>query len=193
VGGREHGLSTLVPPPQPSPAEGGGGTTRALSGKPTTKAGEPEKPPPLGYTRNLAVRTSTAYPWSDYRAALDYLRRSTRPSTRIANSLKGFPAVVGPLDRPSAFPAESVAWLKMVRPEDEEAFARSLEQASDSVVVWDPHGPDFYRTFRLERLRTAIEGFYEPEERFGVIEVWRRKPEIAARGGEPRGPDVRKN
>ena len=75
------------------------------------------------------------YPWQDYRATLRELRRNTSPETRVANALMGV-ALTGPAARLPAFPAESATWLFVVRPEAEAEFARALEEAPDSVVVW---------------------------------------------------------
>ncbi len=136
---------------------------------------EPETAPP-GY-RHGSVGSSAFYPWSDYRAALLYLRTHTKPSTKVANALKGDPAVVSEVDRRSAFPAESIAWLRMVNPRDEPAFVESLEKANDSVVVWSPGevGPD--PLFQAPRIEAAIRRLYQLEARFGAIEVWRRRGE----------------
>jgi hypothetical protein len=150
-----------------------GPSARALGLLPPRPATE-DIPP--GYRRG-SVPTSAAYPWRDYRAALDYLRAHTAPGTKVANALKWDPAVVSMIDRPSAFPAESITWLRMVNPDEEEAFARALEGCGDSVVVWDPDriGPD--PKFKLERLTAAIRRHYRPEARFGDIAVWRRMAE----------------
>ena len=130
---------------------------------------------PPGY-RHGSVATSAWYPWADYRATLDFLRDETKPTTRVANLLKGDPALVAMLDRGSALPAESVAWLRMVRPTDEVAFANRLAAERDSVVVWSPNevGPD--PAFHLDQLAPTVRRLYEFEARFGTIEVWRRRP-----------------
>jgi len=136
---------------------------------------EPEAVPP-GY-RHGSVVSSAFYPWADYRAALIYLRNQTRPSTKVANALKGDPAIVSEVDRPSAFPAESIAWLRMVNRQDEPAFVESLEKATDSVVVWSPgeDGPD--PLFQIPRIEATIRRLYQFEARFGAIEIWRRVAE----------------
>lgn len=94
---------------------------------------EPEDAPPGN--RHGSVATSAFYPWRDYRAARLYLRANTRPTTKVANALKGDPAIVSEFNRPSAFLAGSIAWLRMVDPRDEPEFVGSLTRATDSVVL----------------------------------------------------------
>lgn len=148
-----------------------GPTVRALAG--WARGTVPVGTPP-GYRRGT-VATSAYYPWSDYQAMLAYLRARTSPTTGVANVLKGDPAVLGMVDRPSALPAESLAWLRMVRPGDEGRFAEALRGAGDSVVVWSPGEVGPHPAFRVVLLTEVIEELYEPEARFGVIEVWRRR------------------
>jgi hypothetical protein len=137
---------------------------------------EPEVAPP-GY-RAGTVRSAAFYPWSDYRATLLYLRNRTRPTTRVANVLKGVPAIASEIDRPSAFPAESITWLLMVNRDDEASFVESLEKSPDSVVVWAPGEVGPVPGFRVDRLEATIRRLYEFETRFGVIEVWRRRGDL---------------
>ena len=143
--------------------------------------GEPEEAPP-GY-RHGTVGTSAYYPWADYRAALLYLKGHTSPSTKLANALRGDPAVVSAVDRRSAFPAESIAWLQVVAADDEPAFVESLERAGDSVVVWVPGEVGLDPLFRMDRLEAAIRRLYRFEARFGAIEIWRRRCEVDVPGG----------
>lgn len=137
---------------------------------------EPEIAPP-GYRENREVKLAAVYPWPDYREAIAYLREHTGPETRVANALEGVPALAGPAARLPAFPAESIAWLN-VRPGDEAEFAVRLEREPDSVVVWAPseigHNRRANRDFDLPLLEPVIRRLYEPEARFGAIEVWRR-------------------
>lgn len=133
---------------------------------------EPEERP-IGYRRGT-VRSSAFYRWSDYRAMLLYLRERTGPETRVANALKAVPAIVSEVDRPSAFPAESTAWLSMVNPDDEDAFARSLERWNNSVVIWSPGEVGPVSGIHFDHLEAAIRRLYRFEARFGAIEVWRR-------------------
>jgi hypothetical protein len=142
-----------------------------------------ELPPPddipAGYRPSRAAALAALYPWEDYRALLEYVRTHTSRETRIGNALMGLPALTGPTGRLSAFPAESVAWLLMVNPKDEPAFAESLERAEDSIVVWAPSELGYHANvmlhFDLEQIGPVIRRRYEPEAKFGVIEVWRRK------------------
>ena len=134
---------------------------------------EPEAVPP-GY-RHGTVPTSAYVPWADYRAALLYLRSHTDPTTKVANLVKGDPAIVSMIDRRSVFPAESVTWLRMVDPGDEPAFVGALERAEDTVVVWSPGDPGVDPEFRTDRLDAAIRRLYRFEAKFGAVEVWRRR------------------
>jgi len=136
---------------------------------------------PVGYTANAGAAMAARYEWPDYVAALTYLRHSVPPGTRVANALKGLPALTGPAGRLSAFPAEAVAWLRMVAPGDEADFAAALERTPDSVVVWSPAEVGTDPDFPLDVLTPAIRRLYRPEARFGAIEVWRRAPEETSR------------
>ncbi len=138
-------------------------------------AGRADTSRPPGY-RHGSVDASAFYPWEDYLAMLDHLRRTTGPTTRVANALLAAPAVCSVLDRPSAFPAESVAWLRMVRPADEPRFAEALKGAADAVVVWVPGEVFSESHYRLGVLAETVRRHYRPEARFGTIEVWRRRP-----------------
>jgi hypothetical protein len=151
---------------------------------PDLRAGREPAIEPMGYRRNPSVMLAALYAWDDYRAALDYLRSRTGPETRVANALEGVPALTGPAARLPAFPAESIAWLR-VRPGDEAAFAGSLDAAgADSVVVWAPseigHRHRENRDFALPLLEPVIRRRYAFEAAFGPIEVWRRRPETPA-------------
>jgi len=147
----------------------------ALRSARSASAGRHDDSRPPGY-RHGTVDASAFYPWDDYRAALDHLRRTTGPTTRVANALLGAPAVTAMVDRPSAFPAESVAWLRMVRPADEPLFVEALAGAADSVVVWAPGEVGPGGEYRLGALADAIRRLCRVEARFGAIEVWRRRP-----------------
>jgi len=164
-----------------------GPTLRALAS--FAKGEIPEAPAPPGY-RPGTVPTSGFYPWEDYRDLITYLRNHTSPETRVANVLKGDPAVTSPATRASVFPTESLAWLRMVRPEQESDFADRLAKTPESVVVWVPGevGPD--PKFTLEQITPVIRDLYEPEAQFGKIEVWRRRahPETSSLSRRPTSP-----
>ena len=79
--------------------------------------------------------------WDDYRRVLIYIRETTGPATLVANVLKEppFPAINGPTARLSPFRAESgICWMWLIGLDLDAEFAASLEQATDSVVVWAP-------------------------------------------------------
>jgi hypothetical protein len=142
----------------------------------TLRSGQEPGPSPTGYAANPEVRAAAKYAWDDYRRLLEHLRRGVAPGVRVANALKYVPAVAGPTGRLSAFPAESIAWLTVVRPEDEGRFIAALRRAPDALVVWSPGETAINGIPRLERLDAAIQAEFEPDQRFGSIEVWRRKP-----------------
>ena len=130
----------------------------------------------------------TAYPWNDYRDTLEYLRTKTPRDTPVANLLHVVPALNGPSGRVTPLPAESLAWLG-VKPDDEAAFGRALERApAGTLVVWTPEKGrflDFWSHFpQVLRLAPIIRRDYEPEARFGDVEVWKRK----ADGNRDRSP-----
>ena len=149
--------------------------------------GEAPAVAPLGYVTNPAVLVPAHYEWADYRDTLAYLKAARPPSARVANVLVGAPALAGPSGRLSALPAESLAWLQMVRPADEAKFAAALERPGDTLVVWSPaeaEGADLPRAARaLGRLGPVIRRSYHREARFGAIEVWRRGPSIPSTDG----------
>jgi hypothetical protein len=147
---------------------------------------------PTGYVHNPDVPHSARYDWDDYRRVLDYLRRETSPTTRVANVLRSMPALAGPSGRLPALPAESIAWLRVVRPADEPLFAEALERAPEvTVVVWDPGATGGPPAIPLPRLESTIRRLYEPSARFGVIEVWRAKARPADPPQRP-GPRPRR-
>jgi hypothetical protein len=151
--------------------------------------GTPPQVAPPGYVRRATLGNAACYAWADYRDVLLYLRERTGPQTQVANVLKGFPAINGPVGRPSPFAAESgLVWAWAVDPTIEARFAEALEETPDSVVVWTPGevGPV---AMDLDRLAPAIRRLYRPEARFGPIEVWRRRREAVPR--RPRDPGAR--
>jgi hypothetical protein len=153
----------------------------ARQGIAALRSGKEPPEAPLGLHIKLPVDPGAlAYPWPDYRETLAYLRSQTSPETRVANLIHLIPALNGPAGRPTFLPAESLAWLK-VRPQDEPAFERAIDEApADSLVAWIPEESgtvDLYRHFaEVERLAPTIRRRFVPEARFGAIEIWRRKP-----------------
>ena len=135
---------------------------------------------PLGLHIALPAdpKARSAFPWSDYRETLAYLRTQTDPTTRVANLVHVVPALNGPAGRLTSLPAESLAWLG-VHPEDERHFAPALERApAGSLVVWTPEKGrfvDLYNRYaEVQRLAPVIRRHYVPIARFGDIEVWKR-------------------
>jgi hypothetical protein len=158
------------------------------------RRGEDPAPCPTGYTTNPEVKSAAAYEWEDYRALLDYIRHHTGPQTRVANMLRHVPAIASSTGRLSAFPAESVAWLRMVVEADEPKFLEALKAAPDAVVVWAPvekHMKAFGT--HLSLLTPYVEQNYECEARFGILEVWRRKPGDAPAPEDEPAKAVRRN
>ncbi len=133
--------------------------------------GEPEAEP-NGYRPTPGLPAAAYYRWSDYRSTLQWVRENTRPTTRVANMLREVPALTGPTGRLSVFPAESVAWLKMVRREDEARFAAELEKTQDAVVVWIPDEVGLSKGFQTPLLDAIARRRFRLAERFGAIEVW---------------------
>lgn len=146
----------------------------AIRAWPILRRGEIPKEVPTGYIHNPLVPLSARYDWDDYRETLEFLRNHISKSARIANALKAFPALCGPLGRRSAFPAESVAWLRMVRAADEARFAEALEKTPDSIVVWAPSEIASDPGFPLNALEKTIRAHYRLLKRFGTIEIWER-------------------
>jgi hypothetical protein len=138
-------------------------------------APDPGRRPP-GYEHHMSHYQVFLYPWEDYARALDHLRERTSPATRVANALTYQVALNGASGRRSAFRNESgLLWLTQTD-WPEERFVSDLEAAgADSVVVWDPgaEGPD--DGFRFPGVEAAIRRLYEPEARYGAIEIWRRR------------------
>jgi hypothetical protein len=112
------------------------------------------------------------YDLRDYYGLLAYLRAQIDPRLRIANMMIYPIAITGPIGRLSAFPAESLAWLNGVRPDDEGVFADQLERTPDSVVIW---WPEEFAGSAYRRLEVVIRNRYEPDAEFGIFQVWRRK------------------
>lgn len=139
-------------------------------------AGRDPGPCPPGYLANPEVRCAARYDWAAYRDLLAYLRTELPPEATLANALRFVPAVAGPAGRLPTFPAESVAWLTVVRPADEARFAAALQDDPNAVVVWSPAERDDPTLPALDRITQVIESGFQPHRRFGAIEVWTRRP-----------------
>ncbi|MGE3820159.1 MAG: hypothetical protein AB7I30_12125 [Isosphaeraceae bacterium] len=119
------------------------------------------------------------YPWNDYLDMLEYIRTETRPTTPVANVLRHYPnpPINGPVGRLSPFPhASGILWFRWIGPELEEDYARALAASTDAVVVWAPAETELLPSLALPRLVEVIRRNYQPEARFGNVEVWRRSP-----------------
>jgi hypothetical protein len=155
-----------------------GASVRAV---PVLASGEMPAEPPLGCRQPFPGGVDR---WDAYRAVLAYLRRATGPQTFVANVLNRYPyeSLNGPAGRLSPFRAEGgICWLswvdiRWVDSDYDPGFARDLLGAPDSVVVWEPRQDRVDPAMRLERVVAAIRRYFEPEARFGRVEVWRRKP-----------------
>ena len=158
---------------------------------------DPAVPPP-GCELSLPMRIQRArYAWEDYRSLLAYLRERTGPRTFVANFFRSypFPTVNAPTGRLTAFPSPGgILWLRYAAPEMEDPFVAALARSRETVVVWTPSLPVQLENLPLERLEETIRRLYEPEARFGTMEVWRRRPadpgpappaERGARGSPP--------
>jgi hypothetical protein len=116
--------------------------------------------------------TIDRYPWEDYRATIEYLRRSTTPETPVANLLLDCnTAVTGAIPRISPLPCDSVGLCSF--PSLIQGDLDALRSTVGCVVVWDP-GLSEGRWTELAPLFDVVRERYHPEARFGNIEVWRR-------------------
>jgi hypothetical protein len=136
----------------------------------TLRRGEIAASAPLGYRRSR-------YEWADYRGVLNYLRTQTPADVQVANLLQDPPALAGPAGRISVFHKESgIANVLFAHPDNEPQLADDLRKAENSVVVWVPGEPSLSKAMPpLDLLKSVVRELYEPETRFGVIEVWKRK------------------
>jgi hypothetical protein len=136
---------------------------------------EPATAPP-GYVTHGGILPAALYRWEDYRQLLGYLRDSPRPGARVANLLYGSPALLGSTGRLPVFPYDAgIVWLQFIDAADRPRFIHWLERASDSVVVWIPDEEPLRPSWDLSALRAMVPLLYEPDVRFGSLEVWRRK------------------
>ena len=113
------------------------------------------------------------YSWSNYQDLLVYLEQTIPPGTRVANLLYYTPAILGKVPRPSVFPTPALNFVRS-DPSFLPLYLKRLEEATDSIVVWSPEESRLNREIYTS-FQTIIEKYYEPQSRFGSIEVWRRK------------------
>jgi hypothetical protein len=146
------------------------------------KARREPLPRPTGYAINPDVPAAGYYEWDDYRSVLEYLRAHTSPETKVANCLKKVPAITGPTARLSPFPAESIAWVVVVKDDDAKMFADRLRASEDCVVVWSPAEKGTAMSRHVAPIFEVIESDFEPSAKFGTIEVWTRKGAPAISG-----------
>jgi hypothetical protein len=155
-----------------------GSSARAV---PALIRGEMPDVPPLGCLQTFALGGPAR--WESYRGVLGYLRHATSPHTFVANVLNRFPweSLNGPAGRLSPFRFDGgLPWLSWVRIDLDPEFARDLLNSTDAVVVWEPRQVEVDPAMRLERVIAVIREHFEPEARFGKVEVWRRKPVSSA-------------
>jgi hypothetical protein len=143
--------------------------------------GEMPDVPPLGCLQTFALGGPAR--WESYRGVLGYLRQATSPHTFVANVLNRFPweSLNGPAGRLSPFGKDGgIVWLSWVRIDLDTEFAQELLNSADAVVVWEPRQDEVDPAMRLERVIAVIREHFEPEARFGKVEVWRRRPVSSA-------------
>ena len=144
---------------------------------------------PSRMPQTFAAPSDTRYQ-TDYSELTDYLRRSTDKSIRIADLHLGIEPVNAVVGRLSPFPVDvpSLVWYRLcankpVPLATEQEYITCLERTPDSVVVWEPSQPltgHVYPNagegpFDFSKLAATIRRLYEPEARFGTLEVWRRQ------------------
>jgi hypothetical protein len=126
---------------------------------------------------NNQLNERVHYYWADYQDLLVYLEQTTPPRTRVANLLYYTPAILGKVPRSSVFPTPALNFVRS-DPSFLPLYLKRLEEATDSIVVWSPEESRLNRELSNSfgtSFETVIEKYYEPQARFGSIEVWRRK------------------
>lgn len=122
----------------------------------------------------------SGYPWADYVATIEYLKANTTPRTLIAGSFKRmpFPAFNGATGRPTPWPGEGGSTFLMVLGKDwQKPFGESLIEApQDTVVVWVPGEVPETDRLATDELDQVVKDHFVPEARFGIFEIYRRKP-----------------
>ncbi|MEW4567293.1 hypothetical protein AB1L88_05440 [Tautonia sp. JC769] len=139
----------------------------------------PSPSPPPGYVHHMTAYQARLYPWSDYQDAIDHLRDGLGASTRVANLLSYQLSAVGVAGRVPVFRNESGLLWKSQVGWDDQVFIDQLASADDSVVIWSPdwEGPE--PGLVSPEMAEAVRRWYEPARRFGVVEIWNRKPQPA--------------
>lgn len=148
----------------------------------TLRGGEATPTPhvPPGYVHHMTAYQAELYPWEDYQAALVYLREELGPETRVANLMGYQLGAVGASGRLPVFLNESGLLWKGLVGWDERIFIDQLEAAADSVVIWTPSDDGPEPGLVTDRIKRAVERWYEPAASFGVIEIRRRRDEAPA-------------
>lgn len=131
---------------------------------------------PPGYVHHMTAYQAKLYPWGDYQAAIDHLRTELRASTTVANLLSYQLSAVGVAGRLPVFRNESGFLWKSQVGWDDQVFLDQLEAAVDSVVIWSPglEGPE--PDLLSPAMAEAVRRWYEPDQSFGNIEIWKRTP-----------------
>jgi hypothetical protein len=133
---------------------------------------------PLGAATHFAPLDSRSpYNWEQYREVLAYLRLRTDPQTQVANLLRNvpFPGVNGSVGRISPLRADAgIIWLYQLDAGRELDFARLLEAAEDTVVVWIPGERSFDPRLQIPVIERTVTQFYRPEAKLSGIQIWRR-------------------
>lgn len=150
----------------------------------------PTEPPPgaLPYFTNHEVDPKlkeSGYPWADYLAAIEYLKANTTPRTRIAGAFKRmpFPGFNAPTGRPSPWPGEGgTNFIMCIGNDWQSRFSESLRKSpQDTVVVWVPGEEPENQRLVLDDLDQVVKDLFVPEAKFGIFEVYRKKPETKNR------------
>ena len=115
------------------------------------------------------------HPWDDVRGVILYLREHTTPGTPVANlALDCAAAINGVVPRLSPLPADNFSLVSF--PEVAlKADVAALKAPGDGIVIWNPTLDEPLFQKQAEVWRTIRE-YYRPEAKFGLLEVWRRRP-----------------
>jgi hypothetical protein len=135
------------------------------------KTGELPLRPALGFYEH------SGFDWSDARAVILYLREQVPPDVPIAMLMMENCAATGAAaGRTSAVPvAEGHGLYLWDYPSLIARVVAALETTESCLVVWNPTHP-IYQAPRFQPLREVIGDRFEPEARFGNIEIWHLRP-----------------